>query len=171
MEEQMISVGKILKPHGLKGDLKVLLLTDHPEQRFLAGNKLFVETSDSVRKYTVERSKHFKQNMILLKLVNIDSGDDAEGLSGTYLTIPENEIAPLESGRFYIFQIIGLNVYEETGEYLGKVLEVRQTGGNDIYIIQDNHEQELLIPALKEVVKKVDVDNKTMVVSLLPGLR
>lgn len=172
MEKQMISVGKILKTHGIKGELKVLPLTDDPDKRFQPGSTFYIKTNEEkLTEYTIEKSKPYKKNTILLKFLNVDSIDDAENLSGTYLTIPEKEIAPLEEGRFYIFQIVGLRVYEENGEYLGKIIEVQQTGSNDVYIIKKDSGKELLIPALKEVVKKVDLDNKTMIVHLLPGLR
>lgn len=165
-----VTIGRIGSSFGLRGELKVSPESDHPERvSTLPGMTVFV-LKDSLREpYRVaevgEQSTYWR-----LKLVGIDSRAQAERLVGGELQIPRTKVLPLPADSFYIFDLIGLNVYTQAGELLGEVVEVLQPGANDVYVVRNQSDRELLIPALKQVVKQIDVAGRRMVVEPLPGL-
>jgi 16S rRNA processing protein RimM len=106
---------------------------------------------------------------LLLKLGGCDDRTAAELLRGMLVQVPAESAAPLESDEFYQFQIIGLAVETDTGQHLGKVVEVLETGANDVYVVR-GPSGEVLLPAVDEVVREVDPASGRMVVHLLPGL-
>jgi 16S rRNA processing protein RimM len=170
MNNNMICVGKILKPHGIKGEIKLLPLTDYIDERFKIGNSLYIkDKAGNFNVYYIENYKIFKKN-IILKLKGLYDINSVEDLINQYIYITEKDLHPLQKGSYYIYQIIGLNVYEENGEYLGKIVEINKTGSNDVYIVKKDG-KEMLLPALKKVVKNINIKEKTMLVKLLPGLR
>jgi 16S rRNA processing protein RimM len=105
----------------------------------------------------------------VLRLSTVKSRDAARALFQTYLYVPESEAAPLPAGEYFVHQIIGLTVVTAEGEKLGTVREVLQTGSNDVYVVKQG-QREVLIPALKDVVTRIDLDSQTMEVALPPGL-
>lgn len=170
MENKMISVGIVLKPHGIRGELKVSPLTDHPQKRFSEDSILFLEDkAGNLKEVCIEKCKPANKELIL-KVNDINTMDEAENFRNCYFKIFMKDLIPPGPGEYYLFQIIGLAVYEENGEYLGKLIDVQQTGSNDVYIIKKDS-KEILIPALKDVVKKIDLNTKTMLVRCMPGLR
>jgi 16S rRNA processing protein RimM len=119
--------------------------------------------------YIIEKAGRHKQ-FILLKFQGINDSSAAERLRGSFIVVPREEVVPLPPGRFYIFDVIGLKVWTEEGVCLGELTDVFQTGANDVYSIKAPDGKELLIPALKEVVKLVDPPGGRMVVKLPEGL-
>jgi 16S rRNA processing protein RimM len=105
----------------------------------------------------------------VLRLSTVKSRDAARALFQSYVYVPEAEAAPLPEGEYFVHQIIGLTVITTEGETLGTVREVLQTGSNDVYLVRQG-QREVLIPALKDVVHRIDLEAKTMVVTLPPGL-
>lgn len=163
----MIRVGKITNTHGHKGAVKVQPLTDYPE-RFEELQDIYLVDGERKEKLTIESIKYQKNNLIL-EIKEIKDMNQAEMFKGKYLFIEMKDARPLPEGHFYIFQLIGLQVYEENN-YLGKIRDVIQTGSNDVYIVKrENGQKDLLIPALKQVVKKIDLETQTMQVELLEG--
>lgn len=160
LSEDRIIVGKIGKPHGIGGFFRVNILTDFPE-RFKSMQKI----TAGDRNYNIEALREHN-NSLLMKFENIDTPEDAKLLNGKLLTVSKSEAIPLEEGEYYIFDIIGMNAYDTEGNVLGKVQNVLQTGSNDVYEIKDEAGKEILIPALKKVVKEIDVAGKKMVVDL-----
>lgn len=108
---------------------------------------------------------------VLLTLKGIDTRDKAEALKNAYLSVPRSEAIALPEDRFFIADLIDCAVFEETGEYLGKITEVYQPGGNDVYEVVNDEGKTMLIPALKHVVLFVDINTKKIIVRLLPGLK
>ncbi len=163
----MIRVGKITNTHGHKGALKVQPMTDYPE-RFEELEDLYMVDGDKKEKLSITSVKYQKNNLIL-EFKEIKDMNQAELYKGKYLFIEVKDARPLPEGRYYIFQLIGLDVYEDD-VFLGKIREVIQTGSNDVYIVKRGEgEKDLLIPALKKVVKNIDLENKKMQVELLEG--
>ncbi|NCC80751.1 MAG: 16S rRNA processing protein RimM [Clostridia bacterium] len=163
----MIRVGKITNTHGHKGAVKVQPLTDYPE-RFEELQDIYLVDGERKEKLTIESIKYQKNNLIL-EIKEIKDMNQAEMFKGKYLFIEMKDARPLPEGHFYIFQLIGLQVYEGNN-YLGKIRDVIQTGSNDVYIVKrENGQKDLLIPALKQVVKKIDLETQTMQVELLEG--
>lgn len=159
---EFLTIGRIISPWGIKGDFKVQVLTDFPE-RFDRKQKIFLDDNE----LTVERSRPYKSGFIV-KLSSIDSIDDVEKVCGKYLEVPLDQDV-LEEGQYFHFQIIGLEVYTDEGRLLGKVTDIFPAGGSDIYIVGDES-REILIPAIKDVIKSIDLINKRIIVKLIEGL-
>ncbi len=164
-KENEIIVGLVVGPWGLRGDIKVHSLTDIPS-RFSPGSILQIGT----RSVEVERSRSDK-NTLIVKLDTINDRNEAEEIRGLPLTIPKQQIKSLPKGDYYHFQIIGIDVCNDQGEYIGKVDEIISTGNNDVYVIKNNENKDMLIPAIKSVILDVDTQNKKMRVEIPEGLR
>ena len=161
MNDNMISIGKIIAPQGVRGEVRVVPLTDFPERfRDLKLAQLDDGTSLSVE------SVRYHQQFVLLKFRGMDNRNDIEHLRGKLIQIEHKDLVPLPTGHYYIFDIVGLEVFTEEEEYLGKVTDVLETGSNDVYVVEQKDKQPLLIPALKTVVLKIDVAGGKMVVKL-----
>lgn len=161
----MIRVGKIVNTHGHKGALKVQYLTDYPE-RFEELKEVYLHENGAKEKLTISSVKYQQKNLIL-EFKEIEDMNQAELLKGKYLFINKEDVKPLPEGYYYIFDLLGLKVYEDDN-YLGEILDVIETGSNDVYLVRDG-KKEILIPALKKVVLQVDLENKIMKVKLLEG--
>ncbi|MGQ9513042.1 ribosome maturation factor RimM [Thermodesulfitimonas sp.] len=168
MKEEFITVGEIVAPHGCRGAVRILPLTDFPE-RFLRMKKLTLFKEGERKTYAVEEARGHKR-FILVKLAGIDTMDDAAALRGALIQVPRGETVPLPPGRYYVFEIIGLKVWSEEGAFLGEVSAVITTGANDVYGIRTPSGREILIPALKAVVREIDLQEGRMVVRLPEGL-
>jgi len=152
-----VAVGWIAAPWGVRGDLKVQPLTDFPE-RFQRGAALWVRG----RRIEVQRSR-WSRGFVYLGLSGIDSRSAAEELRGTLLEVPESDLTPLPEGQYYRFQVIGLEVRTPEGRSLGRVAEILSTGSNDVYVVRGGP-RELLVPAIEDVVKEVDIEGGRLVV-------
>lgn len=168
MNNEMVNIGEICGTHGYRGEVKVRLLTDFPE-RFSDMSQVWLSKDDKQSLYSIEGYRPYRQ-FLLLKLSGIESKEEAQNLVRGLLQIDEDELYPLPEGTYYIFQLIGLKVDDIEYGHLGTLVEVLQTGANDVYVVRDGPFGEVLIPAIKEVVQKVDLNSKLMRVKLLPGL-
>ncbi len=168
MTRDMISVGEICGARGLRGEIKVLPLTDFPE-RFSGMGEIWVEQGSLSGLYKIE-SYRFHKQFILFKLVGIDTREQASSLVKGLLKVEESEVYPLPEDTNYVFQLVGLEVYDAKRGFLGTVSEVLQTGANDVYVIKGERFGEILIPAIKDVVLDIDLSVSKMKVKLLPGL-
>ena len=158
---ELITVGKIVAPHGVRGDVRIMPLTDFPD-RFYDLKAVFVEDGAQLKIEAVRQHKKF----VLLKFSGYDSMDAAQTLRGKTLKIKREDVVKLPEGQYYIFDIVGLNVFTEEGVSLGSITDVLQPGSNDVYVVEQHDKKELLIPAIKEVVKKIDIEGKRMIVKL-----
>lgn len=159
-----LTIGRIVGPRGVKGELRVLILTDFPN-RFVGLKKVFV--GDDLMPYEVETSRLFKGSA-LVKLRGVENMLDAAKLKDKFVYVPVKEAVPLPEGQFYWYEIIGLEVWTTEGNLLGKVTDILRTGANDVYVVRNA--REILIPAIEQVVKEIDVKKGRMVVELMPGL-
>jgi 16S rRNA processing protein RimM len=162
---KFVAIGKILEPWGDKGEVKVEILTDFPE-RFNSLERVYI--GQTARPLRVEKSRVL-EDYAVLKLEGYDNRTAASALRGQLLQIPLEELMPLAEGEYYEFEIIGLEVWTEDGLYLGRVKEVIYTGANDVYVA-DGPKGEVLIPALEDVVLKIDLGEGKMLVRLPEGL-
>jgi 16S rRNA processing protein RimM len=162
-----LAIGRITTAHGLRGEVRVELHTDFPE-RFAPEVTVYI--GEALVATTIDYARPHKQQL-LVKLVGVDTRNDAEALRGQWLFVPEAEAIDLEPDTYWVHDIVGLFVYTENGEALGVISEVLFTGANEVYVIQraDNG-AELLIPAIADVVQNVDLAAKRVTVRLLPGL-
>lgn len=165
---QSIVIGKISKPRGIKGEIRVLPLTDNPD-RFNLLTEIEVETErETSTLFDVEKCS-FTSKEVILKLKGIDTRNQAEELKGCYITIREKQTISLEEGNYFVYEIIGLKAFDENGTPLGEVIEVRSNPGNDIYVLKKG-DKEHLIPAVKEFITDIDLENKTMTIKVIEGL-
>ena len=165
---EYFEIGQIVNTFGIKGMVKVKPFTDDIEQ-FEKLKKIYVKTKNSQKEYEIEQVKYHK-NLILIKFVGIDKIEEAEILKGNYLIRDRENEEPLEEGTYYIVDLLGLEVFEEDGNLLGNVEDIYNTGSNDIYVVKNELGKQILLPAIADVIKKIDLENKKITVHLIIGL-
>ena len=158
------AIGLIERPRGLKGELKALPLTDFPE-RFAAGARVFI--GGEARTVT---SANWQKGRVYFYCAGVEDREGAERLRNELIEIPADERPRNASEFWYIDEIVGLRVSSVSGEVLGTVSEVLQTGANDVYVVQRDERRDVLVPAVRDVVKRIDVEAGEMVVDLPDGL-
>ena len=166
--EQYLKVGVITSTHGIRGEVKVFPTTDEPE-RFRDIKRLFLQTKNERMELEVAGVKFFKQ-MVILKFKEFDSINDVEKYKGCELYVSRDQAVPLEENEYYIADLIGMEVRLEDGNLLGTLKDVLETGANDVYCVETKNYGEVLIPAIKQCIIKVEVEEGRMTVRLLPGL-
>lgn len=165
--EEFIAVGKVVSPHGIKGEVRVVLLTDYPE-RFSKGSRVYATLEEKRKPLVVEGSRQIK-DALLVKFEGIDTRDQAAEVGKSLLEIKEEELKKLPPGTYWQHEVIGLKVYTVAGTFLGEVTGIMETGERDVYVVGSG-EKEVLIPATKEVVKEVRLNEGKMIIQPLPGL-
>lgn len=167
MSLEMITIGKISRAYNREGELKCLVLSDFPE-RFLELDRVFLEKGEDIKRLHVE-NVWFQKDFAVLKFKEINSLDQAERLKDYFIKVPETEAVQLPKGHYFLHQIIGLEVYTEEGEHLGKLEDIITTGSHDIYVVTQG-KKEIMLPAIHEVVKVIDIEQQKMIVRPLEGL-
>ena len=165
---EYLSIGQIVNTHGIKGEVKVYPLTDDAS-RFDKLKEVYIESKGEMVKYQIESAKHLK-NTVIIKLKGIETMNDAEKLREQYLKVGRWDAVRLPKDSFFVCDIIESDVFDIHGELLGKLVDVLQTGANDVYVVQNDDKREILIPALKTVVKEINLQNKKIIVDLPEGL-
>ena len=161
-------VGTVFRKHGIRGEVKVYPLTDSP-QRFLDLRDVLLEDT-SGRRHPVRIDRvRFQQDRLILHFEDKDRIEDIEPFLQSKILIHRSAAVPLEPGRYYFADILGLDVYTDRGRYLGKVEDILQTGSNDVYVVRAGG-KEVLIPAIKDVVHDVDLDKGRLTVHEMEGL-
>ncbi len=163
-----LEVGQIVNTFGIKGMVKVMPFTDDI-RRFDKLDKVYIEKNKSKKEYKIEEVKYHK-NMVLIKFEGIDKIEQAEELRNSYLTVSRDSVEELEEGRYYIVDLLGLDVYTDEQVLLGTLDDIFNTGSNDIYVVKNKEGKQILLPAIEDVIKQVDLENKKIIVHLLPGL-
>lgn len=166
--EGYLEIGQIVNTNGLKGFLKVKPLTDDIT-RFEKLKTIYIQKAKELIGFKIQEVKYNKQS-VLLKLEGIDDITEAEKYKNFYIKISKENAVKLEKNSYFIVDIIGCQVYTDENEYLGNVVDVFQTGSNDVYTLKNSEGKEILIPAIKEVIKNVDIKNKKIVIHLMDGL-
>lgn len=162
---EFITVGRVLSAHGHSGQVRVMVLSD-VGHRFHVGQTLYLRGTP----YPITSSAPSPPAQVILRLDGINTFSAAQALMGEQITVPENAAPPLPEGEYYHFQLLGINVFTEDGEYLGQISEILETGSNDVYVVSGTS-PDLLVPALADVIITTDVNAGSMVVSLPDGLR
>ena len=163
-----LELGQIVNVKGLKGEIKVNPFTENIN-RFETLNKILIKLKNEIKEYEIEKVSYHK-NQVILKLKGIDTIEAAETLRNYCILINRKDLEPLEEGKYYIADLIGLDVYTEEGKALGKVDDIYNTGSNDIYVVKDELGKQKLLPGIPEVIKKVDLENSKIIVNLIEGL-
>ena len=167
--EQRFQVGVITSTQGVRGEVKVFPTTDDPA-RFKKLKQVILDTGKEDMELEITGVKFFK-NMVILKFKGIDDMDTANKYRQKSLYVTRENAVKLEKTEYFIADLIGLAVSSEEGEDLGFINDVLQTGANDVYVIKKTGEEDLLLPAISDCVKAVDIEGGKMVVHVIPGLR
>jgi len=155
----------VLAPHGIRGELKCRIVTDFPTRRFKRGTSVTIGPTPHII-----QAARVQGATVLLKLQDIDDRDVAAALRGAEIVVPTDDAVSLPKGQFYWHQVIGLRVEDVTShEPLGEVTDIIETGANDVYIVRGQR-GEILVPAIKEVVKHIDPAAGHMLIQPLPGM-
>ena len=165
--QKRLEIGQIVNTFGIKGEVKVNPFTDDIT-RFDELKTVYVKIKGKSELYKIENVKYHK-NMVLVKFKGIDNIETAEKLRNAFLEVDRKDAIPLEEGTYYIVDLIGLDVYTDVGKLLGKVDDIYNTGGKDIYVVKDELGKQILLPGIDEVIKEVILDEK-IIVHLIPGL-
>ena len=159
--ERRIIIGKVGAPHGVKGEMKIIPMTDFPD-RFEGMKHCYI--GDKLTQITGVR---YQKNHVLMTVEGIASRTEAAALTGTLVSVDRSEAVPLKEGEYYTADIIGLSVSDTEGNPLGTVTDVLRTGSNDVYVVSlPGRREDILVPALKKVVLQISVEEGKMVVSM-----
>jgi 16S rRNA processing protein RimM len=162
----MIRIAKIINTHALKGECRLWLYTDSPDERFMKGAQFELEDGTQLKLKSFRMQKGFGYAFF----EGVDSIEKAEKLKGHLLTMPEDELPPCKEGEFYYHQLQGCSVYNTNGQRLGQVSELLETGANLVLRVK-GEDQTFLVPFVDAFVKEVHPDKKEIVIEEMDGLR
>lgn len=168
MSDEFIIIGKVVSTQGNKGEVKVLPLTDSTD-RFKSVSSIFIRNNNIRKTLNIEKIRS-KENAVILKLEEIDNIEKAKMIVGSFLEVERKNAVKLPKNTYFIFEIIGLGVYDENNIFLGKVENVISTGSNDVYIVKNKNKEEFYIPATREVVKNINLEKKRITINMVDGL-
>ena len=166
--QEYLEVGQIVNTNGLKGLLKINPFTDDIT-RFERLKTILVDHKKELLEFEIE-SVRYQKKQVLLKLKGIDTIVEAEKYREDYLKINRNKEEKLPEDTYYIVDLIGLDIYTENGELLGKLDDIFSTGSNDVYVVKNSEGKQILLPAISDVIKNIDLEQKKIVVNLIEGL-
>ena len=166
--EQLLRVGVISSTHGVRGEVKVYPTTDDAN-RFKKLKKVVLDTGREYIDLEISGVKFFKIQVIL-KFKGIDNINDIEKYKGKDLLVHREDAVKLEENENYVADLINLKVVTDEGQVLGCLTEVMETGANDVYVVETEDGKELLLPAIRDCILDVDLDEEVMTVHILPGL-
>lgn len=166
--EELLQVGVVTQTHGIRGEVKVFPTTDDAG-RFRDLKKVFLDTGREKLPLEIQGVKFFKQ-FVIVKFKGLDTINEVERFRRCPLLVPREDAVPLEEDEYYIADMIGMQVETEDGKAFGILKDVMETGANDVYVIDSISHGEVLVPAIMECIRKVDVAEGKMTVHLMDGL-
>jgi 16S rRNA processing protein RimM len=155
-----LTIGRIVAPHGVRGEFRMYIYTHFPE-RIPEISRIYLGDESTPRSLTRAR---LQGNVAILRIEGIGNREAADALRNVLVKIDRSDAAPLDENEHFHFELIGLTAVDESGVELGSVVEIIETGANDVYVIKDSEGAELLIPALLDVVPEIDLESGKMVV-------
>lgn len=166
--EELLQVGVINSTHGVRGEVKVFPTTDDAA-RFKQLKHVLLDTGREMKPLEIQGVKFFKQ-FVILKFKGIDNINDIERYKRCPLLVERKDAVELKEDEYFIADMIGIQVETEDGEVFGTLKDVMETGANDVYVIDTEEHGEVLVPAIKECILDVDVENRKMTIHLMDGL-
>jgi 16S rRNA processing protein RimM len=160
-EPAFLVLGKLRRAHGVKGEIPLELFTQMLE--LLIPDKI-VFIGEDHQPLTIEKTR-WKQDLLLIKFKGIHDRAIVSKLTNDLVYVKESQLPPLPAGEYYFHELIGLDVYEPDGHYLGVLDQILETGANDVYLIQNDDKEEVLIPATEETILEIDPDQEKMIVA------
>lgn len=158
----LVVVGICSGPTGIHGEIRIRSFTDNP-RRFIVGNSVIIKETPR----QIESARTYRRQLIV-KFTGVDNPDQAQQLNNESICIKEDSVEDLPEDQYYHFQLLGINVITNKGRQLGTLTEILTTGSNDVYVIRG--EEEVLVPAISDVVVSVNVVSREMIVDLPAGL-
>ena len=169
--EKWFNVGTIVNTHGIKGEARVISITDFTSERYKIGNSLFLFMSDKDEPIElIVKSHRVHKNFDLLTFEGYDDVNQVEKFKGGKLKVPESQLGSLSKNEYYFHEIIDCLVVTDQGEEIGVVKEILTPGANDVWVVKGKSGKEQLIPYIKDVVKEIDVQSKVIIITPLEGL-
>ena len=164
-----VTIGAVNGAHGIRGEIKIFPLTNDVKR--FSGLELVQLTGQNqvAKKYTIKNVRFNSKGFALLKLDGIDDRNAAEILKGCLVSIPRELCPELDADQYYHFELLGLRVETTTGEYLGEIADILEMPASDVYVVR-NSEREVLIPAVRQFIKEVSIEQGKMIIELLEGL-
>jgi len=159
-EPAFLVLGKLRRAHGVQGEIPLEIYT-HMLELLVPESVVYI--GEEHLPYTIEGTR-YKNNLLLLKFYNVNDRTLVSALTNQLVYVKTEQLPPLTEDEFYLHELIGLGVYEEDGTYLGVLLEILETGANDVYLIEDESGVETLIPATEEMILDIDLSEEKMVV-------
>ncbi|MBP1968124.1 16S rRNA processing protein RimM [Virgibacillus natechei] len=169
MNEKMFNIGKIINTHGVRGEVKVLRISDF-EERFAVGETVYAVKESEEEIELVIGSHRIHKGFDLLIFEGYDNINDVEHLKGSQLKITEGQLTALDEGEFYYHEIIGCEVFTNNEEHLGIIKEILSPGANDIWVVKQAQGNDLLIPYIEDVVKEIDIEAQRILIEPMEGL-
>lgn len=166
--EDMLQVGVITQTHGVRGEVKVFPTTDDVN-RFKKLKQVILDTGKETMPLEIQSAKFFKQ-FVILKFKGIDNINDIEKYKRCSLYVTREHAVALEEDEYFIADMIGMEVCTEGGNIFGTLKDVIETGANDVYVIENAEHGEVLVPAIKECIRSVDIEKGQMMIHLMDGL-
>jgi len=163
----MYLIGYVLKPQGLKGEIKVNPVSPDPE-RFKSLNKVYLK-NDTIQAYLVEKVR-ISNKFVFLKFREVNSRDEAELLRDCEILIDPDERIRLSADEYFIHDLFGCQVFTQQGDLLGTLVDVWQSSSNDVYVVKNQIGEEILVPAIKDIIKNVDLETKKIIIQLIEGM-
>ena len=161
-EPLYLAVGKLRRPHGVKGEILMEVLSDFPE-RIIHGKHVFI--GEAHKEHVIDNARPHARGLIVL-IQNVHDRTQAESFRNEVVYITSSDVIALPEDTYYHHQLIGLEVRTEHNDYIGKVAEILETGANDVYLITTPDEKEILVPAIKSVVLNIDLEMGKIIVDL-----
>lgn len=166
---EYLEIGQIVNTQGLKGVVKINPFTDDVK-RFEELKEVLIQTKKELISVKIQEVR-YQKNQVLLKLEGIDTIEEAEKYRDCYLKINRKDAKKLPKDTYFIADLIGLMVYDEKDELLGKIEDIFSTGSNDVYVVKNQLGKQILIPAISDVVKSIDLEKGKIIVVLSEGLK
>ena len=169
-EPEYLTIGEIIRPHGVRGELRMRIITDYPEHLHEIEN-IYLSNSSKTKNIVPKKlvKVRFHKDYALLTLKDCKDRSDADKLRNQLVMIAREDAVPLEDGEYYLFQLVGLTIVSDQQE-IGVVKEVLETGANDVYIIESDQYGEVLLPAHSETIQNIDFASKTIHMTIPEGL-
>jgi 16S rRNA processing protein RimM len=165
---EYLSIGQIVNTHGVRGEIKVYPLTNDLD-RFRKLKQVLIEKNNQLINYNITSVK-FLKNVAILKLENVDSVEEAIKLKNLYMKVDRSKAVKLPKGSYFICDLLDCQVYDNTIGLLGKLVNIIETGSNAVYVVKADNGKEILIPALKSVIKEINLEERKITTELPEGL-
>lgn len=168
MKKERLEVGQIVNTFGIKGFVKIYPYVDDIT-RFDNLKKVYIKSKKNDEELQIEEVK-YQKNMVLVKFKGIETVENAEKLRNSFVEIDRADAIPLEEGQYFIADLLGLDVFLDTGEKLGVLEDIYNTGSSDIYVVKNELGKQFLLPYIDEVIKQINLEEGKIIVHIIEGL-